>query len=79
MALWRDAGAMEFIGTYEMAAMLGLGRERTSQLAMTKGFPEPAIVLAIGRIYRTADFYEWAERVGRKILQPPRPPSWADQ
>lgn len=50
--------------------MLGVTRTRANQLALTKGFPEPAHVLAMGRIYRTREVVKWAESVGRKVTPP---------
>ncbi|NMO52045.1 DNA-binding protein [Actinoplanes sp. TBRC 11911] len=47
------------MGTAEIAVRLGVGTRRARQIAMMKGFPEPAAELSIGTIWLTADVEAW--------------------
>ncbi|WP_460871842.1 helix-turn-helix transcriptional regulator [Nocardioides pakistanensis] len=49
------------VGTHEIAAMLGVSRQRVLQLAATDGFPAPVARLKAGNIWVKADIEEWAE------------------
>jgi predicted DNA-binding transcriptional regulator AlpA len=56
------------VGAREVAAMLGLTRQRVTQLSKEDGWPEPEVVLTNGQpIWRTADIEDWARRDGREI------------
>lgn len=52
-------------GTHEIAAMLGVSRQRVLQLAGTPGFPAPAARLKVGQVWVKADVERWAEERGR--------------
>ena len=53
-------------GTAEIAAMLGVSRQRVQQLTARADFPEPYDVLAAGRrIWQRADVEAWASTHGR--------------
>lgn len=58
-----DAEVHHLIGVQEIAAMLGVSRQRADQLSRQKGFPEPTAVLANGRqrVWHTEDVQRWAE------------------
>ena len=48
------------VGVREIATMLMLRRQRADQLSRTKGFPEPLIALASGRVWAKKDVVKWA-------------------
>ena len=56
---------MHLVSTVEIAAMLGVSRQRVDQLTRTEGFPEPVAELAIGRVWERADVEAWARETGR--------------
>lgn len=47
------------------AAMLGVSRQRSDQLARQGGFPEPTAVITVGRIWKREDVEAWARETGR--------------
>ena len=47
--------------------MLGVGRQRVSQLAAMADFPKPEVVLSMGSVWRTDDIRAWAESKGRTV------------
>lgn len=47
--------------------MLGVNRQRVSQLAARPDFPEPLAVLAMGKVWAAADVEKWAKKRGRTI------------
>lgn len=51
------------MGVTEIAALLGVSRQRADQISRQKGFPEPVAVLSGGRqrIWNAADVRKWAE------------------
>lgn len=59
------------VGPAEVAAMLGISRQRLHQIE-TEGdpkhpFPEPTAVLATGRVWETSDIVKWAKATGREV------------
>jgi predicted DNA-binding transcriptional regulator AlpA len=54
------------VGAAEIAAMLGVSRQRVQQLTSRPDFPEPAAVLAMGKVWRTEDVQAWAKARGRR-------------
>lgn len=55
------------IGPREVAAMLGVTRQRLTQLRSDhKDFPAPWVSLGTGAIWRDADVVAWAKAHGRK-------------
>jgi predicted DNA-binding transcriptional regulator AlpA len=48
------------VGPGEIAAMVGLSRQRVDQLSRQVGFPEPWAELLTGRIWRDTDIEAWA-------------------
>ncbi len=54
-------------GTAEIAAMLGVSRQRVQQLARSGDFPEPYDVLSGGRVWLRSDVEAWARTHGRII------------
>jgi predicted DNA-binding transcriptional regulator AlpA len=48
------------VGAREIAAMLGLTRQRVHQLSQEAGFPKPVASLGLGNVWETSDVEEWA-------------------
>ena len=55
-------------GVAEVAGMLGVSRQRVSQLAGSRDFPEPVVTLAAGPVWERKAVEDWAERTGRTLL-----------
>lgn len=53
------------MGTAEIAALLGVSRQRVLQLAQTATFPKPLAVLSMGKVWRGGDVRRWARQSGR--------------
>lgn len=52
------------MGTAEVAALLGISRQRVLKLAdpeADNGFPEPLAVLSMGKVWDGAAIRKWAE------------------
>ena len=52
---------------HEIGRMLGVSRQRVTQLAATSDFPAPVAVLSVGRIWLREDIEAWAARTGRQL------------
>lgn len=48
-----------WMGQYEIADRLGVTRQRVQQLTARVDWPEPKIVLAMGKIWATDDIEAW--------------------
>lgn len=57
------------VAAQEIALMLDVSRQRISQLAASKGFPEPVAVLGVGRIWLREDIETWARSTGRGVVE----------
>lgn len=55
------------LGNAELGLILGVTRQRVSQLVVTPDFPRPRISLIMGSIWALADVVSWAERKGRTL------------
>lgn len=53
---------MKLAGVAEIAAMLGVSKQRASQLAASDGFPKPLDRIAVGPVWRRAAIESWKER-----------------
>jgi predicted DNA-binding transcriptional regulator AlpA len=53
------------MGLTEVAAFLGVSRQRAHQLSKTDTFPEPVARLSAGLIWESADVERWARQTGR--------------
>jgi hypothetical protein len=53
------------MGLTEVAALLGVSRQRAHQLSKVDGFPEPTAKLSAGLIWLRADVERWARETGR--------------
>ena len=50
------------VGAYEIGQMLGgVTRQRVQQIVNTKGFPDPALELRMGKAWLRADVEAWIE------------------
>ncbi len=76
-----EAMTSHLVGLTEIAAMLGVSRQRASQIVRDyDDFPAPVAALASGRIWETAAVEAWAE--AHPVRPPGRPatePSRKDQ
>jgi hypothetical protein len=61
-------------GSAELQYMLGVSRQRISQLTTAAGFPEPLAELRTGKVWDVEDVKAWARRVGRDLRELPE--SW---
>ncbi len=50
----------DLMGTAEVAAHLGLSRQRVLKLAQGPAFPKPLAVLSMGKVWRGSDIRTWA-------------------
>jgi predicted DNA-binding transcriptional regulator AlpA len=66
---------VELLGLSELAALLGVSRQRADQLARQKGFPEPFATLRGGRLWLKEDVERWAHETGRLSNRRHLPPS----
>lgn len=55
------------IGPHEIAVMLGVTRQRVTQLRQEPDFPKPWEILATGYIWRDTDIEAYAHSKGRKF------------
>ncbi len=53
------------MGLTEIAALLGLSRQRTDQIVRQTGFPAPVATLTGGRIWDAEEVERWARETGR--------------
>lgn len=51
----------DLMGAAEIGRLLGVSRQRVQQLVNTTGFPEPAAVLDMGKVWHTDDVRRWAD------------------
>ena len=50
---------IELMGTSEVAALLGLSRQRVLKIAERADFPRPLAVLKMGNVWRGDDIRHW--------------------
>jgi predicted DNA-binding transcriptional regulator AlpA len=55
------------LGNAELGRLLGVSRQRVSQLTTRPDFPAPRAVLSMGSIWALPDVQAWAEKVGREL------------
>jgi predicted transcriptional regulator len=56
------------VGAKEIAALLGVTRQRVNRIVHTHSeFPRPMGELAAGRVWNRKDVIEWAKRTGRRV------------
>lgn len=57
----------KIVGVYEIAALLGVTRQRVQQLVHKADFPEPCYRMHAGEFWLLADIEAWAKATGRKV------------
>jgi predicted DNA-binding transcriptional regulator AlpA len=57
------------VGPREVAKMLGVSRQRVTQLAARPDFPRPTVVLEMGKVWHTDEIRRWADLNGRPLKQ----------
>lgn len=57
------------VGPAEIGQILGVSRQRVTQLMASDDFPAPWVELASGRVWRDSDIVAWAEGKGRTVQQ----------
>lgn len=62
-----EAMSHHLMGVAEIAQLLGVSRQRVTQLAKAEGFPRPVASLAAGPVWESADVEAWGRRVGRLV------------
>lgn len=55
------ADVQPLAGSGEIAALLGVSRQRVGQLTKALDWPAPAAVLGLGAVWRTDDIRCWAD------------------
>ncbi len=55
------------VAAAEVARMLGVSRQRVSQVTAKGDFPAPIAVLTVGKVWAYEDVRAWAERTGRVV------------
>lgn len=60
-----DKTRIRLMGASEIAELLGVSRQRASQLASRRDFPEPVAVLRQGGVWLAEDVEAWATEAGR--------------
>lgn len=56
---------VEIMGVAEIAALLGISRQRVHQLSASEGFPAPYAQLQAGTFWRRSDILAWMRTTGR--------------
>lgn len=52
----------DLMGTSEVAALLGISRQRVLVIARQPDFPKPLAVLKMGNVWLRADIRRWTQR-----------------
>jgi predicted DNA-binding transcriptional regulator AlpA len=60
-------GVHHLVGSAEIGRMLGVSRQRVQQLISRADFPEPVVVLDMGKVWQRAEVSEWATSHGRSV------------
>lgn len=68
---WLDQPDEKLVGVSEIAAMLGVSKQRVSELRSSDDFPQPVAELAAGPVWRRSTLerfiLEWPRRPGRPL------------
>lgn len=67
------------LGPAELARLIGVSRQRVSQLAQKSTFPAPLAVLEMGSVWALGDLTAWAESTGRTLHLDALPPVVQDE
>lgn len=57
----------QLVGAAEIAALLGVSRQRVTQLTGRQDFPAPVQTLAMGKVWLLDDVREWADERDRRL------------
>lgn len=60
----------QLVGAAEVAEILGVSRQRVTQLTARPDFPAPVAVLAMGKVWARDDVERWAEERDRRLGRP---------
>lgn len=60
-------GVETLVGNAELGKLLGVSRQRVSQLVTRDDFPAPRAVLIMGSVWTLDDVVAWAHRTGRTL------------
>lgn len=55
------------LGNAELGQLLGVSRQRVSQIVSSPSFPKPYATLAMGSIWTLEAVTDWAQRTGRQL------------
>lgn len=55
------------MGPAEIARLLGVSRQRVTQLTDQPDFPKPTVSLAMGKVWLSSDVRAWAKARGRNL------------
>lgn len=55
------------LGNAEIGRLLGVSRQRVSQLTTRPGFPRPRAILSMGNVWSLTDLQQWADTTGRTL------------
>lgn len=61
------------VGSAEIGRMFGVGRQRVQQLINSKDFPEPEVILEMGKVWKREDVEAWARAKGRVVADDDEP------
>ncbi len=70
--LWLDRENETFVGSREVAELLGVSRQRMSELRLKPGFPAPVAELAAGPVWKESSLRLFLEGWERKPGRPRR-------
>jgi predicted DNA-binding transcriptional regulator AlpA len=62
-----DDHAERMLGNAELGRLLGVTRQRVSQIVSGPDFPRPRFTLIMGSVWALDDVQEWANRKGRSL------------
>lgn len=68
----RSGEETELMGAAEIARLLGVSRQRVQQLVNTPGFPEPAAVLQMGKVWHGEQVRAWVDTHRTRTPHPQR-------
>jgi predicted DNA-binding transcriptional regulator AlpA len=57
----------QLVGAAEIARLLGVSRQRVTQLTSRQDFPEPVAVLAMGKVWLLDDVGAWIAERDRRL------------
>ncbi len=57
----------QLVGAAEIAGLLGVSRQRVTQLTGRPDFPAPVAVLAMGKVWRLDEVEDWIEERDRRL------------